>query len=336
MGRKRYNLTDDNKHLKSMDEWKLQPLDESLIIIPEEKFIEAQTMIEERKVVKGQSTDAPTSSKLLLSGIAVCGYCNHKLKADYSIKKYKRKTDGEITKTYQPRYRCHYSANTKHPKANFGAVLYEKQFEETLIKAMSNLNLNSFREGSNKLKAEKLTDKITQLNKFDDHIKTKLRQLGTLNDEVANSLLGESKFTPDQLSKAIEKTEDDIRLTKEHKMKLEEEITLLKIQISTMKEIVDDVIDWVPKYKNADRPTKKIMISKIVKEVKFTEEDVEIMFEFNIQNLLMGNSLGVQNHSNSDSKRGTSTLPEIMDKHLERQRFYDIEFEIKSNLDIHS
>src|SRR5690606_15569549 len=87
MGRRRYNTVNDDRKLNSIDEWKLQPLNKELIIIPEDQFMKTQELIEARTVNKGKSVEAPTSSKLLLSGIAKCGYCSHPLNADYSIKK---------------------------------------------------------------------------------------------------------------------------------------------------------------------------------------------------------------------------------------------------------
>jgi site-specific DNA recombinase len=334
MGRRRYNFTNDERRLNSIDEWKLQPLKKELAIISEETFLKTQEAIESRKAKKGQSIDAPTSSKLLLAGIATCGYCGKKLKADYSIKKYTRKTDGVTTKTIQNRYRCFHSRSTgDHPKSNYGAKMYEEQVENVVVDVLSKLNLDSFAEEANKYKTENISQKIIQLNKLKEHIQTKYRQLDKLNDEVANSLLGESKFTPEQLSKAIEKTENDIIETRNQIEVVESEVNESKIEMSDIEHLKTEFKDWEDKYRKADIASKKIMLSRILKEVQFKEKEINISFKLTIENTMKNtDENGVYNHTNSDTNRVGNTLQELLRKHLDRQGLNNIEFIIEKKV----
>lgn len=334
MGRRRYGIVDDNNHIKSMDEWKLQPLNKELVIISEDQFLKTQEEIEKRKAKKGKTLDAPTASKLLLSGVAICGYCGHKLKADYSIKKYKRKTDGVVTKTYQPRYRCHYASNTnKHPKSNYGAKMYEEQVERVVIEVLSNLNLDSFAEEANKYKHENINQKTTQLNKLKDQIQIKYRALDKLNDEIVKVLMGESKFTEERLNVAIDKTEKEIKQIQEQISTIEHEIDGAKIEMSDIEQLKDEFKDWTGRYKNADLPSKKMMLSRILKHVEFKDKEISVSFKLTIEKSLDNSTENVvYNHSTSNWKRVGNTLQELLRKHLDTQGFRNIEFIIEKKI----
>jgi site-specific DNA recombinase len=330
MGRRRYNVIDKENHINSMIEWKLQPLKEELVIIPEDKFMKVQELIDSRKTVKGENVDSTTSSKLLLAGIATCGYCGHKLKADYTIKKYKRKSDGIVTKTYQPRYRCHYGNNTSsHGKQNFGAKMYEEQVENIVINVISKINMESFLEKANKYKHDNVYQKVIQLNKLKDHVQVKQRQLEKLNEEIIKVIMGESKFTEERLNTAIDMTENEMKSTKEQIEIIKKEIDNSKIEMSDIDYLKTEFKDWESKYRNADISSKKMMLSRIIKDIQFKDKEINISFKLNIEN---SSDIIVDNHPHSNSTRGTSTLQELLLKHLERQGLRNIEFEIGSNI----
>lgn len=334
MGRRRYNLADENNKLKSMEEWKLQPFNKDIVIIPEDTFMKVQELIEKRKSLKGKSIDIPTKSKLLLTGIAKCGYCGHNLKADYSVKKYKRKTDGKVTETFQTRYTCYHAQNSnKHPKRTFGAKMYEEQVEDIVIKVLSKINLDSFLEEANKYKTENINDKIIQLNKIKNTLQNKYRQLDKLNDEVPLALLGESSFKPEVLNRSIDKTENDIKNLQQQITTTEKEINSAKIEMSDIEYLKTEFNDWESKYKNADLSSKKMMLSRILKDVQFKDKEVSISFKLTIENSLENNESNVvYNHSDSDSNRVTNTLQELLRQHLDRQGLCNIEFVVERKI----
>jgi DNA invertase Pin-like site-specific DNA recombinase len=348
MGRKRYNIVNDNKKVNSKDEWKLQPFDPELMIISEDDFFKVQEMIEIRnqsdthgnkKEFEKRNINVPTKSQLLLSGIAKC-HCGSPLCVDYQYKKYKRKSDGEVTVSCVPTYRCNNALSFKdHGQKLFGAKTYESQVEKIVIDVISNLNLDSFIDEANKYKEENINKKIIQLNHLKDLVQNKYRQLDKLNDEVANSLLGESKFTPEQLSKAIEKTENDIKTNSEIIESLEKEINTSKFEMSDIEHLKTEFHDWETKYRNADLDSKKMMLSRILNDVTFNTKEISISFKLTVEN-----SLGIINEANnhdnssmdkrtdSNSHCGINTLQELWLKHLEQQGLRNIEFVIERKI----
>lgn len=151
MGYKRYNTSKEvgnrggtRKEVKR-DGWLLQPFNPELVVISKEQFKEVQGIMDKRNksgedsVEESKNTEditvhknrVPTPSKLLLSGMAVCGYCGKKLKADFSTKKNKRK-DGTVNQYRTYRYTCHNAKNNPagHNQRAFGAVTIDQQVED--------------------------------------------------------------------------------------------------------------------------------------------------------------------------------------------------------------
>jgi hypothetical protein len=141
--------------------------------------------------------------------------------------------------------------------------------------------------------------------------------------------MGESKFTEERLNVVIDMTEKEIKNTHEQIEIIEKEINHSKIEMSDIEQLVLEFNDWENKYRKADIASKKMMLSRIVKDVQFKDKEINIKLKLNIDNF---SNIVVDNHSNSDSKRGASTLQELLSKHLERQGLRNIEFEIESNL----
>jgi site-specific DNA recombinase len=334
MGRKRYNLINDDKRINPHESWKLQPKNDDLVIISEDVFFKTQKLISDRTANKNENINAPTASNLLLSGIVRCGYCGCKLKTDYTIKKYKRKSDGVITTTYQTRYRCHHARNVpNHGKSNYGSKMYEEQVEKIVIDVISKLNLDSFAEEANKYKMENINEKIIHLNKLKEQMQLKYRQLDKLNDEVAKSLLGESDFTPKILNASIEKTENDITDLREKISLTEADLNGAKVEMSDIEHLKTEFHDWETKYKNADLDSKKMMLSRILKDVVFKDKDISISFKLTIENSIDKPSKFVEhNQHHTDSNSVTNTLQELLKKHLVNQGLRHIEFVIERSI----
>lgn len=118
MGYKKYNVTQSvgarGKYRKETkrEEWLVQPFNIELVIVSQMQFYDVQEIMDKRANKNGTLLDAsvPLNSQVLLSGLAVCGYCGHKLKADFTNKKRVNKNGTEVEyRTY--RYTCHHARN---------------------------------------------------------------------------------------------------------------------------------------------------------------------------------------------------------------------------------
>jgi len=104
--------------------------------------------------------------------------------------------------------------------------------------------------------------------------------------EIANSLIGQSSFTPEQLSGAIKSIDVQVN-------ELSDKIELLKKEIAheegnyfDVKYTADELKNWEDKFDQADDDLKKAMLTRIVDKVTFGKEEIDIQFNFIIEELL--------------------------------------------------
>jgi site-specific DNA recombinase len=112
------------------------------------------------------------------------------------------------------------------------------------------------------------------------------KQLDKLNLEIANSLLGNSTFTPEQLSGAITNIQGQLK-------QLDAKIDLLKKEIAVeednyfdVKYIADELKNWEEKFDNADDDLKKAMLSRIVKKVTLGKDKVSLKLNNMLEEIL--------------------------------------------------
>lgn len=340
MGRKRYNYKNknDKRKLNDKDEWRLQPKDESLAIIDEATFYKVQEIMDSRNNNKESTATVPTKSKLLLSGIAFCGYCGCKLSADYSTKKYKRKTDGQITVTQQYRYSCSHAKNIKHPKRHFAAKLYESEVEDRIVNFFSEeFKLDEFIKEQENFRKKNVIEKEKVIGQLKNAMENKYRQLDKLNDELVNVLMGESKFTEEQLSRALQKVENEISEMREKIDTHEIELRESALEVEDAQKMVDGYSTWLDEYQSADFDTQKMMLSGLLNKVVFRDKEIEIEFKLIIERSMdsrvwkdenLVNTVAY-NESTSNSQRGRNTLPKLLEEYLARRNLKHLSFSVE-------
>jgi len=289
IGLKRYNI----KGVDSLNiEYKTQPYDDNLRIIDDNTFYKAQELMQKRKLYLQEENKhlhdlIPNSSKVLLSGLIICGYCGQIMKTDYSYKDYKRK-DGTVNRMICYRYKCINGINKiiDHPKKQVGAKHIDIIVENDVIELINRINFNEIESKIKNNKNEKLVIKNNELDNLQKELQKKQRNFNVLNDEIPKSLLGESSFSPDILNKSIKQVENEIK-------SISENINLIKQEIITVKNNINEVENTKKlfhglkeKIRNADIDTKKILFSRIIDSVIWTKDYVKTNIKKNIKNLI--------------------------------------------------
>jgi DNA invertase Pin-like site-specific DNA recombinase len=271
-------------------ELEFQPYNEKLRIVSDEIYYKAEEIRTKRKdSLHDQDKEGiPLAGRLMVSGLAYCGYCGAKLSGNYLYRKNQKPynhNEHYINKIY--RYRCPLNnGKIEHEQNMFGAKKYDKitidriKFYLSFIDIKKFIDINiSKKKDEIELKSKALSDLIKDKGNFE-------KQLVKLNGEIANSLLGNSAFTPEQLSGAINSLNTQMK-------DIDEKIDKIKIEIEHEKNnnydintVASELENWSEKFDESDDDLKKAMLSRIVNRVEFKKEDVTIHFNLLVEELI--------------------------------------------------
>jgi site-specific DNA recombinase len=264
-----------------------QPYNEKLRIIPDEVYYKVQEMKQKRRdALHDQDKEGiPLSGKLMFSGMAYC-QCGAKLAGNYLYRTF-TKSDGTERKNTIYRYRCPLNRGSiNHEKNNWGAKKYDKLIIQNIKDILKHIDIEQFIDKSVNKKKETFDTKVTVLKNLEkEHIQF-TKQLDKLNLEIANSLLGNSTFTPEQLSGAITNIQGQLKLVDDKIELLKKEINVEEDNYFDVKYTAEELKNWEAKFDNADDDLKKAMLSRIVDKIVFGKDELDIQFNFMVEELL--------------------------------------------------
>jgi DNA invertase Pin-like site-specific DNA recombinase len=279
------------------DELEFQPYNEKLRIILDEVYYKAEEIrIKRKDSLHDQDKEGiPLAGKLMVSGLAYCGYCGNKLSGNYLYRKNQKPHNRDeyyINKVY--RYRCPLNIGKIHHEQNmFGAKKYDKKTIEQIKDVLSLIDIEKFIDVNINKKKDELELKNKALSDIQKDKGNFEKQLVKLNGEIANSLLGNSAFTPEQLSGAINTLNEQIKNVDEKIEKIKIEIEREKDNNYDINTVANELENWSEKFDAADDDLKKAMLSRIVERVEFKKEDVNIHFNLIVEDLIK-QSMGIE------------------------------------------
>lgn len=291
IGLKRYGTVDKHKHLKSRDDFKFQPKKQELAIIDEKVFWDVQAQIDNRLTRDYISTNNrpnPTSSKLLLAGIARCGYCNTLLKADYS-NKYHTKTNGERSVYKISRYACNdgKSKMSDHEAVSFGAKKYEEQVEKLVKEFIKNLDADLYRNEAKTHFKKKLNELTKEINRIKTDMQKKYKEVNLLREEVTKVLLGESKFTSELLQELINQKESELTELNKLLSQVEQKNKIAQLENNESINLSIEINNWEERYDSSSIATKKMMLSRFIHELFIKKDEIYLTLHLPVEKALL-------------------------------------------------
>ncbi|PLR98231.1 recombinase family protein [Bacillus sp. T33-2] len=276
------------------EEGDTQPYNEKLRIVTDDLFKQAEHIRNKRKrkLNEQDKSEIPLVGKLMFSGLAFCKYCGAKLSGNYLYRTNKYKGVDDYYKSIVYRYRCPLNKgrlNCNHDQNIWGANKYDTIIIRQVKQVLSQLDLNAFIAGSINQKKTIIKQKERNLRNLERELYTFNNQLEKLNGEIAKSLVGDSDFTPQQLSVAIGGVEKKIKQTTDRMNSLIEEMENERENYSDVNYMVNELNNWETKFDNADDDLKKAMLSRIIDKVHLGKEEVNITFNLTLQECLQQN-----------------------------------------------
>ena len=185
-----------------------------LQIIDEHEFNEVQKILKQRskKNDQKQQIAKTTRGHALLSGNVYCAHCGGHMISTSHVEKYTC-ADGSVRESRRTRYMCLNRTRSKtcrEAQSVYSAEKVDKAVESVILEYLEKIKQTPKSiavEKRYKAELQAMRKKLNELKKDNETLK---KQLIELSGEIANALMGNSKFTPDMLSDAIEATKKKI------------------------------------------------------------------------------------------------------------------------------
>lgn len=277
--RKSTRKNDISGHLPK-SEWILSEKQQKDLIIIEEHLWNDVQKIREAKKTKNNNREPQhgkvTKSPLLFVGIISCGYCGHALSTNYNVKYNKNKT-----KSYRNAvYRC----STKALNKNLckGQTTYSgKKIDSLILEAVYN-HLKQIVLENPENKKSSFLDKKKELNsqatRLQNEINKTIKEKELLLREISNCLMGNSKFTQDNLSELISIKEKDLT-TKQNQLDIiQEQINNLHDNQKDNQELKQIVESWDTQFLKMNLNKQKMALRKIIKHITLYRNKIDIDF----------------------------------------------------------
>ena len=125
--------------------------------------------------------------------------------------------------------------------------------------------------------------KILQEKKKLDSIRDKI---DIMEDKIPEAMTGTYALSLEDLVHNIEKQKGNERKQTEVVKQLEEELQNSSVSIDDWKNLQDKIPTWQEIFLNADTPTKRVLVNKLIERIDITENKVVIRFKINLDEFL--------------------------------------------------
>lgn len=258
-----------------------------ITIIDPEIWEKAQQIRESRKTKLKESEkrnhygNVRTSGKLVLMGVAYCGYCGTKL-TNGSVYNHWTTQDGERHSKVCGRYKCTNRANAI--ALCDGSAFYRQEELEKIVFDVIGEYLDS-------MKKENVCDQILeaqenqrlQMKKELNALKVQLKSIdddiAVLEAKIPEALRGDCVFSPEKLSSLIDTNEDKKKDLLHQINSMEKEYDKTKLSVADVKEFADMIPNWREEFEKAPLQTKKVVIASLIERIEVKKDDLRIKFK---------------------------------------------------------
>lgn len=272
----------------------IQPFNEKLRIIPDELFSQAEQIRNNRSssIKEQDKFDIPRAGKLLFSGLAYCKYCSSKLTSNYLYRKSKCNNKERYYKNTIYRYKCPLNKGNlygNHQQNIWGGKKFDTLIMNKIKFILSQFELKSFLDAGQNTKIDLLKIKERNISNLEKEYVALIKQHEKLNLEIGKALIGESSFTAEQLSGAINAIEKQMEEKLSQLNMVKEGLEKERENFSDVNYLANELVNWERKFNEADEDLKKAMLSRIINKVYLGKNVIEIELNILLSDYFEGN-----------------------------------------------
>lgn len=265
-----------------------------IVLVSQQDWERAQEIREARKNKINQSKERnyrqyeeehhvpfSTKGKLLLVGLAYCGYCGKRLKNSSYCNNWVSKKTGERKTSFVGRYLC--------PEKCEERYLYSQSYLEDIvesvvssyIKSLKNINIYDELRTIQEQKRTAVQKELKQLQKEQNAIKLDIE---TLEEKIPEAIRGDYYFSVDKLAGLIKEKEKAFAENEVRIKVIQDQLAEVDIQDEELSQFINHIPDWEELYNNAEVPEKQMILASLIDKVIVKADDITIRFKINLEN----------------------------------------------------
>ena len=253
----------------------VSPHMKELQIVDKELFEQAQYILDQRSSLNEDKRQIAltTKSRALLSGIMFCAHCGGRLTSNVYHNTYMR-SDGTFRTGEYLRYIC-YHKSRKLCQCDGQSTYAADKVDEAVCNAIMDIFGRITDAPDEMVLQKKYKKEIASCKARETKLNMELRkyttQLDKLNDEIADSLTGDSVYSPEQLSAAITGINKKITDAKEQLEMIHNEMSSKKASMEKIKPAYERFTGWADEFAAATTERKKMIISQVVSRIEISK-----------------------------------------------------------------
>lgn len=219
-----------------------------------------------------------TASNLLFVGRIYCGHCKSPLTTTQWEDSRKRVT-GEIVEYKRFKYRDVWKSKRIvecEGQTTYSAEKIESAILELVYDYMDNLPIDKLDEMIQRSKSKMQGGDLKLLQKTKADLASLYVAQKKLEEEVVKCLLGESKFDEETIQRLLSDKKKEIKETTKQLEEIESRIKLDKNDIHDWEDVKANLPHWRESFEKASHSQKKVMLSKIVKNVLVYKDHLDV------------------------------------------------------------
>lgn len=107
-----------------------------------------------------------------------------------------------------------------------------------------------------------------KITKIERDLEKESKKLTTLENEVANSLIGESRYSPELLNRLIDQQTTQIEKLKAEREEIQAEMASKKKSMESVKPMYDTFKSWADEFDSCSNERKKMIISQLITRIE--------------------------------------------------------------------
>jgi len=266
----------------------ISPHQPQLQIIEEEVYEQAQKILGQRSHKNDEKTQIAmnTKGKTLLSGNIYCGHCESNLVATSYVDSYTRK-DGSKYSVRKQRYICCNKARKRGDCDGQSAYLTERidgAVNVIVLEYLASIKTTAKSIALEKRYKTEIAEMKTQKKVAENIKKEWVERLAQLSAEITKSLTGDSSFTPDMLSMAIDNAKSELQKSEDKLAELNYKLTNSQGAVKKLDYYYDQFRSWANEFEVASLEQRKMIICQLVREINISRGyNLDIVFDVNYE-----------------------------------------------------